>query len=603
MNRLFRCKRVLRLSFVLLALLAFAVPSMAAPVEGPSGMLFYSPPNPLPAGSNGDLIWYRAASLAPVDAPFSNAWKVMYHSVDALGAANVVTGAVIVPTSDYEERGDRPVVLYAVGTHGLDQSCAPSNKLEAGIDYESENIAKALNKGYAVLVTDNPGYTLGDIPTYMAGKAQGHALLDIYAAALQVPGIQISSSAPVAIWGFSQGGQTACFAGELQPTYAPDMDLVGVAAGGVPADFFQVAEYLDGNNGSAFLLETVIGLWAQYPDGIPLEELINDEGADAVELGMNVCVFEGLFAFMNTELSTYVIDNMPLDELMAIPSVEATLQDQELGNNPIDVPVFLYHGTADEFIPLEQSLELKEKYCDLNVDTQYMVYNRVEHITTQFQAAPEVLSWISDRISGDTAPNTCGKILGKPKADPNPVDGDFLFSLREWKLDAMVHLNRLDQDVFMPEDSSFSAETNMTQNTLTGTMSIPTFKAPIRVVLPLKVELSVIPVGEATGTASLDNDGVLHIEGNAYANIAVTGVGVSRLAGIPVNLITEEPVDFGLSLAKPVSCLGAGKTNFSGLTTYPPMVGGAFDTLFTTLMSGPGQGYSFTVIPPEPKIW
>ena len=90
-------------------------------------------------------------------------------------------------------RPPRPIISYAVGTHGLSQNWAPSIQLENGTDYESSNINAALNRGYAVLITDNPGYTNGEVPSYMVGKAQGKRS-GIVTAALQIPNISLKST-------------------------------------------------------------------------------------------------------------------------------------------------------------------------------------------------------------------------------------------------------------------------------------------------------------------------------------------------------------------------------------------------------------------------
>ena len=568
----------------------------------PEVLDFYAPPSTLPDGVHGDLIKCHEASLIIPGAPEFNAWTVMYHSTDALGNANVVTGAILIPQEAWNGSGERPIITYAVGTHGLAQECAPSLKMAQGIDYENSNYAKVLHEGYALLVSDNPGYTTGDIPTYMSGIAQGHAVLDIIGAALQVPETGLSEDAEVAIWGYSQGGQTAAWAGQLQPVYAPSIDRVGVAAGGVPADFFEVSDYLDGNNGSAFLLATVIGLWSQYPDGIPLEDLINDEGAEAVNLGLSTCVFEALFAFMNTELSNYVNGHMSLEELLAIPSVYDTLVTQELGNSDIEVPVYLYHGTADEFIPLEQSLDLKVKYCESFVNTTYAVFSG-EHITTQFQAAPYVLEWLGDRFDGKFTMGTCFTMKERPVSTANPVDEDFIVSLNEWPLAARLHLKTLMQYVTMPEESTFSADTNMTTQTINGDLYIPKWAATIQVLIPLKVRMEITSAGPMTGTASIDNDGQLHIHGHAYVNIKITAAGLTNYTGIPIGVRTKEPVDFALNYDGPLSSLGDGTMTFAGETRFPSMTGGMLAPLFTTLMSGSGQEYTFTVSPPDPTIW
>ncbi|HCB40251.1 MAG TPA: Triacylglycerol lipase, partial [Gammaproteobacteria bacterium] len=145
-------------------------------------MDFYSPPT-ITAGNHGDLIWYREANIdLGKDAPFTRSWDVAYWSVDSNGRPNVVTGSVILPTARWSGTGSRPVLSYAVGTHGLGQRCAPSLQLAAGTDYEQANIAAAINRGYAVLITDNAGYTNGDTPTYLAGESQAHAAVDIVTA-------------------------------------------------------------------------------------------------------------------------------------------------------------------------------------------------------------------------------------------------------------------------------------------------------------------------------------------------------------------------------------------------------------------------------------
>ena len=305
MKRIICFKRLFFISFLILAmgcLLAFS--AVAAPQVGPAGMAFYEKPSTIPA-THGTLIRYRTSTSVPPGGPSCYSWTVMYSSQDALGKPNVVTGTVLVPKSSYSLLIPRPIISYAVGTHGLTQSWAPSIQLENGTDYENSNINAALNRGYAVLITDNPGYTNGDVPSYMVGKAQGQAVLDIVTAALQIPNISLKSTAKVGVWGYSQGGQSAAWAGQLQPTYASGIKLAGVAAGGVPAELFAVGEYLDGNNGSSFLLETCIGLNSQYPDKILLDDRVNASGLDAIDRGLSMGVFEALFAFMNTPLSNF----------------------------------------------------------------------------------------------------------------------------------------------------------------------------------------------------------------------------------------------------------------------------------------------------------
>ena len=594
-----------RFHALLAALLAVPALSVsAAPALGPGDASFYTPPSGATAGNRGDLVWYRPATVSlGAGAPALQAWNVLYRSTDALGATNVVTGTVIVPTTLWTGAGERPVIGYAVGTHGLAQGCAPSAQLAQGSDYENANLAAALSAGYAVLVTDNPGYTTGATPSYMTGAAQGHALLDLFTAAAQIPGGGVSPNAKTAIWGYSQGGQTAAWAGELQSTYAPGLKLSAVAAGGIPADLLRTANYLDGSTGASFLLGAVIGLSTQYPTQIPLASLTNPTGQAAIARGKSECVFSALYDFMNHRVSEYTVNNQTLAQLTAIPSINQTIQAQALGTRKIPVPLYQYHGVADEFIPLDQTVALKKAYCGKFANVTFGVYPS-EHIVTQFQAAPTVLSWLGDRFAGKTTLGTCLTLNSAPVSSANPGGGNFVVSLKGWPLSGSIGLKTLKQSVALPSGSTFTADTDMTANTLSGSMTIPTFTTNLKIAgLPADVKLQVIPTAPTTGTASLDNSGQLHVHGNATVNIKVVSAGESVLQ-IPFGCQTSTPVNLPIHFDGPVSALGGGNLNFNGTTTFPPMKDcGVFNSLFTSLMSGSGQTYAFTVRPPAPTAW
>lgn len=581
-----------------LAALACALgTASAAPVEGPADMRFYDAPASL-AGQHGDLISYRGTTVnLGAGSPTTKAWNVLYQSTDSRGAANVVTGTVIVPTTPWTGGGERPVISYAVGTHGLAQRCAPSLQLSQGKDYEAANISAALKAGYAVLVSDYQGYTNGAVPTYLAGASQGNAVLDIVRAATQVPLSGITSSAKVAIWGYSQGGQSAAWAAQRQAAYAPGVKLTAVAAGGVPADFPTTARYLDGSTGASFLLGGVVGLAQQYPDAIPLSTLANADGQATIARGKQQCVFESLFDLQNDKLSQYTVGNQSLDQLLAAkPEINAVVQAQNLGADKVSVPLYQYHGKADEFIPLAQTVALKKKYCGKFSNVTFDTYPS-EHIATQFQAAPYVLSWLADRFAGKTTLGTCLTLNAEPKSTAYPPGGNLVVGLDKWPLTATVGLKTLGQTVTLPKDSTFTAEADVTQPRLSGTLNVPAFKQTISIIgLPISVGLQITPVGAATGTVNLDTEGQLKIRGNAQANITITSV-----LGIPFGECkTEKPVDFPLVFDGPVSSLGNGGLTFQGTTTFPTIKGCMISAILSAMMSGSGQTYSFTVAPPAP---
>ena len=592
-----------------LAALALAVSSAYAATPGSSDdSVFYAPPTALTAGAPGTLISYRPATLKlGAGAPAIKAWNVVYQSTTATGfnasgpttvtKDNAVSGTVIVPSAAYTGTGPRPVILYAIGTHGLANNCAPSRQMAAGTDYEAANIVAALNAGYAVMVTDYAGYLNGQNHNYLVAQSQAQATLDIFRAAKSIPGTGIAANAKVGVWGFSQGGQTAAKAAEIASTYAPDVAVVGVAAGGVPADFNVVAPNLDGKLGFAFLGSAVQGLINEYGTrNVPINLVATQAGLDELNKLSTQCVFTALLSHENLTLASYTrTPDATIAELLAVaqPVVDA----QTLGTVKPTMPMYMFHGQADEFIQLSQDFNLKKQYCALGAKVAFDAYPS-EHIATLFQAAPKVLSFLGARFAGTAAP-ACTNVAAAPADTSLPNNGNYKVALNAWPLNAHVDLKTLAQTVQLPAASTFTAVTDITAKTLDGTLSIPDFKQSLKIIgIGAQIGMTIAPVGRTTGTASLDNAGILSVKGNAQVDITLTSVW-----GIPFGACkTETPVNFPLSYTGPVSGLGNG-LSFTGTTAFPMIKGCVISAIMSAFFTGSGNGYSFTVAPPAPKAY
>ena len=71
-------------------------------------------------------------------------------------------------------------------------------------------------------------------------------MLDSIRATTAYSDIGIQAGAKVALWGYSGGATAVGWAAALHKTYAPEVNLVGVAQGGTPANLTAAAESLDG---------------------------------------------------------------------------------------------------------------------------------------------------------------------------------------------------------------------------------------------------------------------------------------------------------------------------------------------------------------------
>ncbi|TDB97526.1 lipase family protein [Actinomadura sp. 7K534] len=397
---------------VALAVTALQAPAAAAPQDAkpPAEDPFYRPPEPLPEGASGDIIRSRPAAFT-VD-PFGGSpvqdvtsWQVLYRSENVHGTPIAVSGIVLVPTKPWTGEGQRPLVSYAVGTRGLGDSCAPSYTLTTGLDYEALMIIDALNKGWAVAVTDMEGLGTPGGHTYEVGRSQGKAVLNMARAARRLPDAGLGGS-PVAVWGYSQGGTSAGWAAELAGSYAPDLPIKGVFAGGVPADLHAVAEGLDGSPFIALMFMAAVGYDSAYPE-LDLEGYLNDAGRELLENAREMCLtsVDGASTLINTafkRISDYSTAN-PLDD----PEWRAALDANKLGGTAPGVPVLQTQAVYDQIIPFQQADTLHRAWCAKGANVTWKTYTLAEHATGMLWSHPDAMKFITDRFADKPVQGNC----------------------------------------------------------------------------------------------------------------------------------------------------------------------------------------------------
>ncbi|MEV4066533.1 lipase family protein [Nonomuraea dietziae] len=359
---------------------------------------------PAHAASAGDVISAQPTTvyLAPgklLEVPV-DAWRLLYRSTSATGGLNAVSGTLLVPKTDYPF-GRRPIVGYAVGTHGMGDQCAPSTSMNEGREAELALISLFLLKGFAVAVTDYEGLGTPGTHTYMAGISQGQAVLDSVRAAMRVPDARLSADAPVAIMGYSQGGSSAAWAAQLQPSYAPELRVRGVAAGGVPADLKAVAQHLDGSASFGLAAAAGLGLDAAYPE-LDLEADLNERGRALLADAADDCVAE-----INVKLAGLRFSDLSSLDLLNQPKWVARLTENRLGAAAPRVPVFLYHAQGDEIIPHSVGTTLRSQYCSAGARVRWVSLVAGNHVLGAVKGGPLAIEWLALRLLGVPATSNC----------------------------------------------------------------------------------------------------------------------------------------------------------------------------------------------------
>lgn len=376
----------------------------------------YTPPASV-SGAPGTLLACEPVTLSQVPGNIPmKAWKVQYVSTDVHGTKIAVSGTVAVPAAAWTGSGARPIVAFNPGTLGLGPQCAFSKQLAGAYqdEIEGDNIAAILRAGWAVAATDGAGYLTGDVHTYVVGKNAGHALLDIARTAAKVPGGGLKPSAPVGIWGYSEGGQASLWAAQLAASYAPNLNVAGDASGGVPGDLKVTAAALNGSAWAGLLADALIGLHTGYPD-MPFTALLNSAGHSAVAQAESLCTAGTVAAFAGAHIESYTTNHLTLNQIYALHGPEGTwskiVNSQKLGvglgsTYQISFPVFQYRGLAEEIVPTATEDATHQAYCAVGVTTQWNTYPG-DHALTDNEAIGDVISWFAARFAGQPTTGNC----------------------------------------------------------------------------------------------------------------------------------------------------------------------------------------------------
>lgn len=377
---------------------------LVAPTVGADA--FYEPPASLEGLQPGDLIRTRASSAGPPDTRLmANAWQIMYRSTDAEGKPNVVTGKVLVPKEGDPE--SKPIIALNPGTAGPAFRCAPSRMANKGAYYEQPAVNDMLERGYAVVITDYEGYKPDPETTYIIGESMGAAVLDGVRAAQRLAEAGLSPTAKVIFRGYSQGGGATMWAAQMQPSYAPELNLVAVAGGGVPANLALVALPLEGTDGFGVMFYAFLGLSRAYEE-LELLPYTNDFGKEVLEkMDDNSCILGLLQDYAGLKLED-VTDTNPLDSQWFV-----RIDENRLGWEPVNVPVFQYHEVQDGLVDFDQAKTLRDTYCSMGVNHTWKTFDTqgangvIRHVNLVYQGNEAVNDFIEARLAGEPATSNC----------------------------------------------------------------------------------------------------------------------------------------------------------------------------------------------------
>ncbi|KAA8887827.1 lipase [Nocardia colli] len=422
-------RRVITTATVLGLLLSLSVPLLATAEPADAGAVrveptpaltlppeldeFYRPAAGVVAAAEPGQV-LRARTITPAYFGFAqlniDAWQLLYRTTNSFGAAISTVTTVLKPRGQAPE-GGRKLLSYQIAEDSAAQYCAPSYVVQSGsipADYVNAAeilipIAAGIGQGWTVALPDHEGPN----SAYGVSRISAQATLDGIRAVESFAPAQLSGvDTPTALWGYSGGTIPSSFAAELKQRYAPELNIVGVAAGGVAAaDFPEALRHNNGGVYTGLLTGVLAGFANEYPE---FRELIRDR---VDPLGQLLIGSKSILCHpMGTAIVPFYnfFGSFRGGDPLELPVVQRMITENALGQATPSVPVYIYHARNDEILPSSGVDRLVDKYCAEGAPSvTYVRELLAEHISGVATHIPGAFHWLRDRLNGVPAQPGC----------------------------------------------------------------------------------------------------------------------------------------------------------------------------------------------------
>ena len=335
----------------------------------------------------------------------SQAWRIRYWTIDDRSRLAAVTGMVVAPREALPPT-PRNVLAWAHGTWGVVNRCAASSD---EFFASTPGLSDAIRRGYVVAAPDYPGLGSAGSHGYLAGVSTGRSVLDAVRAARSIPGADAGQS--FAVWGESQGGHAALWAGQLARSYAPELRLVGVAAAAPPTDL--VSNLSAGSDPSvrAFLTAFTAYSWSQH-FGAPLSTLGKASTQNVItRLARNNCLKLGAKPKLGTMLGVMVLRrDLRHVDLGTIQPWAGIARVNSPAAVPYNVPFLIAQNPDDAIVAPDVTRDFARRMCRAGGKVRFVEIRGKGHETSASDSKEVTLDWIDGRFSGTAAPNDCDQI-------------------------------------------------------------------------------------------------------------------------------------------------------------------------------------------------
>ena len=229
-------------------------------------------------------------------------------------------------------------------------------------------------------------------------------------ASQQIP--QAGAGKKALVYGWSEGGQAAVWAGQIADYVADSAKILGVAAL-APVNALEqskIQNQMIAAGKKLPLQTTVETIMAQYASTVAFPELklsdvLTPFGIDFMEESAKCQCSHHMgqaLAYMQAWKGTATRSD-PQNQEAWLKRIE----QMALSNVPSQAPIAVYQGDDDPTIFPAATEAYVKKACASGTTITYNHYADTDHLRVPGRAQADFLNWIAERFSGKPAPSSC----------------------------------------------------------------------------------------------------------------------------------------------------------------------------------------------------
>ena len=359
---------------------------------------FYDPPWDM-SHKPGALL--RSEPLKDVILPAGiRGWRILYATTVDDNTPATAVATVFAPTDP--PAGPCPVIAWEHATTGLLQKCMPSllSTLTKGTLWRD----RIVMAGWVVVATDYSFAEKDGPHPYLIGEGEARAALDSVRAARQMSELTLDKR--MVTWGYSQGGHAALWTGIVGPRYAPDLEILGIAAIAPAANIKNILT-MNIEADKRFGPYLALSYSRFYPD-ITFDQAIRPEALAAARQIVNLCAFVSPDDPERIEALTATFDG-PALATSSNKALQARLE-QNTADGPIQAPVVIAQGLSDNVVPPSATDAYVEERCAAGQRLEYWTFAGCDHLTIVQPGTPLeelLIKWTLARFANDPQARGC----------------------------------------------------------------------------------------------------------------------------------------------------------------------------------------------------